>query len=194
MEKTVGVDVLDIVPVDDAGSHSHSPGHSSRKHKDTDANNFLVVVQIWTSDGHRYTISRTYKAFVNLQAQLTRKYPRSKIPALPKAVDVATNKKSSLSDYIAGLMQIPEILQADTLLSFLDEETNGEGDCLDFDSLHKENTSCIDLLLEHETEFKKVVAAGRELEVPLEVESESVVVWKFSECSRLVSSCLVLSA
>lgn len=135
MEKTVGVEVLEIVPMEDGSGKDHSSNSPSRvsigsgfRKSGVDANSFLVVIQIWTSDGHRYTVSRTYKSFVNLQAQLTRKYPRSTIPALPKAVDVTSNKKSSINEYIAGLMQIPELLQSDTFLSFLDEESTAEGE------------------------------------------------------------------
>ena len=80
-----------------------------------------------------------------------------------------------LTLYLQHLLTIPEILQSDSLLAFLDEEYP-DGEAPDEDKLHATVTS-IDLLLADEAAQQKRVL--RQHAVSLHLEEGFVVAWKF---------------
>ena len=207
--RAVGVEILDIIHADDLngretfvrgstsggsitsnGSSSANSGSSIATSRPSrrvsfDANSYLLILQVWIpAEQHNYTLTRTYKSLVTLQMQLCKKYPRSNIPSLPKTVELTPNKKVILNEYISQLMNISEILQSDTFLSYLDA-SSAEGELLDYDALALELVTCIDVILEDEKDVEKVIVAGREYQVKmLDVAGESVVVWRFSTHAR----------
>jgi len=206
-QRAVGVEILDITHADDltpsrdsvtgsGGSHTSSSSirasiggsiaslNPLAKRASFDGNNYVFTMQVWIpAEQHNYIISRSYKAFSLLQTQLKKKYPRSNLPVLPKASEITPNKKTSLNEYIFHLMTVPEILQSDTLLSFLDEGSP-EGELLDYDSVALEVMTCMDVLLEHEKDTNKTIVATREFQLKYNVSGESVVVWRFSTHKR----------
>ena len=94
--------------------------------------------------------------------------------------EVIQQKKMPLTLYLQHLLTIPEILQSDMLLAFLDEE-NPDGELQDEDKLNA-TVSAIDLLVNEETPIHKRVL--RQHVVSLFVEEGFVIVWKFSTKSH----------
>lgn len=231
-----------------------------------DAENYSdheFTVRIWMGQ-HMYGIQRSYSSFCLFDAQLRRRYPRSKLPTLPllgkeqfkqlktgtkmngtvpppeefiksavgnigasisvfgngvplssgasaassfsssfaggvndsfggastdrgrdsgrrsirriDTTEVIQQKKMPLTLYLQHLLMIPEILQSDSLLAFLDEE-NPDGEPLDEESLHS-GLSSIDILLSDETPIHKRVL--RQHTLTFNVEEGFIIVWKFS--------------
>jgi len=89
--------------------------------------------------------------------------------------EVIQQKKMPLTQYLQQLLAIPEILQSDTLMAFLDEEYK-DGEAPDDETLHS-NVTSIDLLLADEAPMQKRVL--RQHLVPLHVEEGFIIVWKF---------------
>ena len=94
--------------------------------------------------------------------------------------EVIQQKKMPLTLYLQHLLTIPEILQSDMLLAFLDEESP-DGELQDEDKLNA-TVSSIDLLVKDETPIQKRVL--RQHVVSLFVEEGFVIVWKFSTKSH----------
>ena len=212
------------------------------------------TVRVWVGQ-HMYAIQRSYSAFCLFDAQLRRRYPRSKLPVLPligkdmfrqmklgggskvagaaediKAAvstigatisvfgnggggglgsssstlggvdppaglsfdrgrdsagrrsirridnsEVIQQKKMPLTLYLQQLLAIPEILQSDTFMAFLDEEYK-DGEVPDDEKINA-SVSSIDLLLADETPVQKRVL--RQYVIPFHVEEGFIIVWKF---------------
>ena len=143
-----------------------------------------------TFAGSRAVLERSGASFAMLDEKLRKIFPNTKLPALSttdkRDSEVVTRRSSAepkspqkmvaiddANEWFAELLELPEILTSDILLSFLDSESM-DGEMLDFS---EEGQSGVDILLSKEALLKKTVLKCHTITYP--VKAGDVAVWKF---------------
>ena len=140
----------------------------------------------------KYTVRRSVDSFLKLHSNLCKIFPNTKMPESlrPQRDHDSVTRRSSFSppaeakvpvnitegdvnDYIQAILQLPEILTSNILLSFLDEESS-DGGMLDFS---EDGSSGVDVLLGNKAFVKKTVLKCHT--VSHSVKAGDVAVWKF---------------